>query len=118
MTRRAYAAAYHWQRAEGRTPANSARADWLLSRVWAVQGVGAQAMSHAERCMATCESASLADFDLAYAHEALARAHACLGRISEAKRHKEFAAQVPIADPEDKVLVDGDLASEPWFGVS
>ena len=49
MTRRAYAAAYHWQRAEGSTPANSARADWLLSRVWVVRGEGAQAMNYASR---------------------------------------------------------------------
>jgi hypothetical protein len=118
MTRRAYAAAYHWQRAEGSTPANSARADWLLSRVWVMREEGAQAMNYAKRCMATCEASSLADFDLAYAHEALARAHACLGQASEARRHREWAAQVPIADPEDKAMFDGDLASEPWFGIS
>jgi len=118
MTRRAYAAAYHWQRAEGSIPANSARADWLLSRTWVVREEGAQAMNYAKRCMATCEASSLADFDLAYAHEALARAHACLGQAPEARWHREMAAQVPIADPEDKAVVDGDLASEPWFGVS
>src|SRR3954454_3974628 len=33
MLRRAYAAAYHWDRAAGRTPGNGARADWLLSKV-------------------------------------------------------------------------------------
>mgnify|MGYP003349505162 FL=1 len=118
MTRRAYAAAYHWQRAEGSTPANSARADWLLSRVWVVRGEGAQAMNYASRCMATCEAASLVDFDLAYAHEALARAHACLGQAPEAKLHKDKAAHVPIADSEDKEVVERDLASEPWFGHS
>lgn len=118
MTQRAYAAAYHWERAEGSTPANSARADWLLSRVWAVRGEGAQAVLHAKRCMATCEASSLVDFDLAYAHEALARAHACLGQLSEAGHHRAKAAQVPIADPEDRAMVEGDLASEPWFGLS
>ena len=117
MTRRAYAAAYHWQRAEGSTPANSARADWLLSRVWVVRGDGAQAMNYARRCVATCEASSLADFDLAYAHEALARAHACLGQAPEAKQHRDEAAQVPVADSEDKVMLDSDLASEPWFGL-
>ena len=118
MTRRAYAAAFHWQRAEGTTPANSARADWLLSRVWVVRGEGAQALNYAKRCLATCETSSLVDFDLAYAHEALARAHACLGETAEARAHKERAEQVPIADPEDQFLVESDLASEPWFGLS
>ena len=68
--------------------------------------------------MATCEASSLADFDLAYAHEALARAHACLGQAPEAKLHKDKAAHVPIADSEDKEVVERDLASEPWFGHS
>lgn len=117
MTRRAYAAAYHWQRAEGSTPANAARADWLLSRVWVVRGEGAQAMHHAERCMAACDASHLVDFDLAYAHEALARAHACLGQSQVAMHHRESAARVPIADPEDKATVDRDLGSEPWFGL-
>ncbi|TEX47379.1 MAG: hypothetical protein B7C54_03620 [Acidimicrobiales bacterium mtb01] len=118
MTRRAYAAAYHWQRAEGSSPTNSARADWLLSRVWVVRSEGAQAMNYARRCMATCEASSLADFDLAYAHEALARAHACLGQVPQAKQHRGKAAQVPVADSEDKKVVVADLAAEPWFGLS
>jgi len=37
MTRRAYAAAYHWQRAEGSNPTNEARASWLLLRAWVTQ---------------------------------------------------------------------------------
>jgi hypothetical protein len=36
LIRRAYAAAYLWQRAEEETPANEARANWLLSRTWVV----------------------------------------------------------------------------------
>ncbi|MFM8997754.1 MAG: hypothetical protein ACKOJD_06540, partial [Candidatus Limnocylindrus sp.] len=67
MTRRAYAAAYHWQRAEGTIPANEARANWLLSRVWAVRQNGELALHHALRCLTVCESAGLQDFDLAYA---------------------------------------------------
>ena len=118
MTRRAYAAAYHWQRAEGATAANEARANWLLSRVWVVRGEGVQGLHYANRCLAVCEMSSLVDFDLAYAHEALARAHACLGNHHEAKFHKEIAAGVPIADPEDKTVVESDLASEPWFGLA
>jgi len=118
MTRRAYVAAYHWQRAEGSTPANSARAEWLLSRVWAVRGDGNQAMLYAKRCMALCEESSLNDFDLAYAYEALARAHACIGQAQEARQYKNIAAQVSIADAEDQNLFNGDLAAGPWFGVS
>jgi len=117
MTRRAYAAAYHWQRAEGATPANEARASWLLSRVWSVRGHGDIARAHAQRCLATCEAAGLVDFDLAYAHEAMARAFACLGDTDRAQQHLSLAGGVAIADPEDRALVEADLMGEPWFGL-
>jgi hypothetical protein len=118
MTRRAYAAAYHWDRAEGSGPANAARADWLLARVWVVRAEGTLALHHARRCLATCDTAGLADFDLAYAHEAMARALACGGDAEAARRHLASARAVPVADPEDRALVEADLAGEPWFGLA
>jgi hypothetical protein len=117
MTRRAYAAAYHWQRAEGTIPANEARANWLLSRVWAVRQNGELALHHALRCLTVCESAGLQDFDLAYAHEALARSFAALGNAEQARNHLAIARDVPVADSEDRTLVEADLAGEPWFGL-
>ena len=116
MTRRAYAAAFHWQRAEGRTSANDARAHWLLSRVWVVQGMGELALRHAQTCLAVCEAGDLVDFDLAYAHESLARSFACLGEMDRARFHHSMASNVSISDAEDRVLVETDLAAEPWFG--
>lgn len=117
MTQSAYTAAYHWARAARRGPENTARAEWLLSRVWVVRANGALALHHAERSMAACVGATLADFDLAYAHEARARALACLGRSDEARAARSTAAGVPIADPEDRSIFEGDLAAEPWFGI-
>jgi hypothetical protein len=117
MTRRAYAAAYHWQRAEGASPVNEARASWLLSRVWVVRQSGELALHHARRCLAVCESAGLVDFDLAYAHEALARSFAALGDAKQARHHLAIARDVPIADSEDRTVVEADLAGEPWFGL-
>ena len=117
MTRSAYAAAYHWSRAARRGPENDARAEWLLSRVWAVRRNGGLALYHADRCMAVCDAAELADFDRAYAHESRARALACLGRADEAAAERAAAAAVPIVDDEDRRIVEGDLASEPWFGI-
>ena len=114
---RAYAAAYHWARAAGRTPANAARASWLVSRAHAVLGQGDLALHHADRCAAACAGAGLADFDLAYAHEARARALACLGRVDEATAERAAGAGVTIADPEDRAIFDGDLASGPWWSL-
>ena len=114
---RAYAAAYHWARASGRTPANAAHASWLLSRCHAVAGHGDLALHHARQTHATVMRADLDDFDLVYAHECLARAFALLGRRDDAVREVERARSVAIADPEDRAIVEADLASEPWFGV-
>lgn len=117
MTQRAYAAAYHWSRAENTGPVNEVRAMWLLSRVWVQQSNGELARNYAERCLLICELNGLVDFDLAYASEAMARAQACLKNFEEARRWRDTAKAVNIADPEDKALVESDVAAEPWFGI-
>lgn len=115
---RAYAAAYHWQRAADRGPENAARASWLLSRCHVVLGHGELALHHADRTALVVDEAGLRDFDLGYAHEARARALACLGRLDEATRELELARSVEVADAEDRAIFDGDLAAEPWFGLA
>jgi hypothetical protein len=113
MLRRAYAAAYHWDRAAARTPANASRADWLLAKVSLLAGRPEVSLAHAERSRATCEEHGLADFDLAYAHEATARALKALGRDDEATAVWEAARAVPVADEEDRAILDEDLAEGP-----
>ncbi len=114
---RAYASTYHWRRAARRAPENAARGSWLVSRVHAVLGHGDLALHHADRCMAVTAAADLHDFDLAYAHEARARALACLGRLDEAAVELKAAHAVQIADDEDRSIIEGDLASAPWYGL-
>lgn len=116
---RAYAATYHWRRAEGATAVNAARGSWLVSRSHAVLGQGELALHHARRSSAHVQEAGdlAADFDHAYAHEATARALACLGRLDEARAELALAAAVEIADPEDRAIIESDLKSEPWFGL-
>ena len=81
-------------------------------------GHGELALHHADQCLATATAAALQDFDLAYAHEARARALACLGRLDEAAVDLKAAHAVPIADDEDRSILVGDLQSEPWFGLT
>ena len=114
---RVYAAAHHWRRAAGRGPEHAARASWLISRTHAALGQGDLALHHADRCAAAVAEADLKDFDLAYAHEARARALACLGRRDEAAVELAAAREVPIADDEDRRIVEGDLAAGPWYGL-
>ena len=114
---RAYASTYHWRRAARRGPENAARGSWLVSRVHAVLGHGDLALHHADQCMrGGRRQPAWTDFDLAYAHEARARALACLGRLDEAAVELKAAHAVTIADPEDKSILVADLASEPWYG--
>jgi hypothetical protein len=118
MIRAAYAAAYHWSLAARRTVENEVRGEWMLSRVHAVAGFGETALRHAERCLRMTEAAGLDDFDLGFAHEAMARSLACLGRGDEARRHLALARATAISDAPDQAIFDGDLAAEPWFGVA
>lgn len=119
LLQRAYAAAYHWQRAAGRTVVNAARASWLMSRAHVVLGHGEVALHHAERSAGFVEQAGAdaADFDHGYVHEASARALACLGRMTEARASYELATSIEIADDQDRQIFEGDLGGEPWFGL-
>ncbi|MFW2336083.1 SRPBCC domain-containing protein [Ilumatobacter sp.] len=119
LLQRAYAAAYHWRRATGSTAVNLARASWLVSRSHAVLGHGDVALHHADRSAQFVERAGgeAADFDHAYAHEARARALACVGRRDEALDAYRAAEAVEVADEQDRSIFDGDLQAEPWFGL-
>ncbi len=113
MLRRAYAAAYHWERAAGRGPENDARADWLLAKVHLLVGRPEVALYHARRCRETCDEHGLGDFDLAYAHEATARALKALGQDDEAAKEWAAAKAVPVVDDEDRAILEADLAEGP-----
>ena len=110
MLRRAYASAYHWARAVRCGPANDARGAWLLSKVQLLVGQPELSLRYADRCMAVCLEHGLADFDLAYAHEARARALKALGDDVAAAQSWDMARAVPNADAEDQAILDADLA--------
>jgi hypothetical protein len=113
MLQRAYTARYHWARAAGAGPANVARGAWLLAKVQHAVGEPTLSLRYADECLAICERHSLADFDLAYALEARARALKALGHDAEADETWAAARAVPVADAEDRELVEADLAVGP-----
>jgi hypothetical protein len=83
----------------------------MIARAQAALGRGNMALHHARRCMAITTEAQLADFDLAYAHEATARALMSIGDAAGAEAALTAARAVPIADPEDKTILDADLTT-------
>lgn len=118
MTRRAYAAAYHWSRAENATLINEIRASWLIAKVWVHQSRGDISLPISIRCVEQCLANNIADFDLAYVYEVKARSLACTGDLSGAREAKQIALHIEIADEEDRKLVQADLAKDPWFGLN
>jgi hypothetical protein len=99
--------------------ANAARSHWQIARVYSTLGRGEPAVWHARRCLALAEAAVGAgvadDWDVPAALEGLARAQAMAGEQAEAARTRERAreAVAAIADPEDRELIEQDLASIP-----
>jgi DNA-binding transcriptional MerR regulator len=113
MLHMAHASRYHWEQVG--TPANLARGEWLCSRVYAVLGRAEPSLHHARRVLETCEEHGIGDWDLAFAHEALARGYAVAGdrAASEQEVERARAAAEDIADPEDRKLLDADLRTIP-----
>ncbi len=111
MIHAAHASRHHWG-AVG-TPENLGRGEWQCSRVYAVLGRPEPALWHARRYLALCEQHGIGDWDLAFAHEAIARALAVggdpEGARAEVARARELAAD--IAEDEDRELLLSDLAT-------
>jgi DNA-binding transcriptional MerR regulator len=109
----AHASAYHWLQVG--TAANRARSEWQCSRMYTVLSRAEPALHHARRCLEICESApdALEDWDLPFAYEALARAHAVAGNVDEARRFVELGRTLAakVADDDDRALVETDLAT-------
>jgi hypothetical protein len=109
----AHASAYHW--ALVGTAANRARSEWQCSRVYVKLGRAEPALHHARRCLVLCEGnpEALEDWDLPFAYEALARAHAVAGDGEGSARYLARAREAGelIADQEDRELLEKDLAS-------
>jgi len=106
-----HASRYHW--GEVGTPANLARGEWQCSRVYAELGRPEPCQHHARRVLSLCAEHGLVDWDLAFGHEALARALALEGDLEAARTEIERALAVPIAEDEDRSLLLTDLATVP-----
>ncbi len=113
MLHAAHASRFHWGEAPECSPANLARGEWLVSRVYCLLGRGEPALWHARRCLDWCEGDEIEDWDIAYAYEALTRAALTAGdaRAAEAWRHKARAAGDAIADLEDREQFERDFAT-------
>jgi hypothetical protein len=77
------------------------------------------ALYHAGRCLEICRANGIGDFDVAFAHEAMARTSAAMGDRPAFEEHFQQARGCgeQIRDVEDREPFFSDLESEPWFGM-
>jgi hypothetical protein len=119
MLHAAHACAYHWRFAG--TAVHQQRGEWLISRVHIVLGHAGEALRHAERCFELTKSNKdlMEDFDIAYAFEGLARAHAMIGEQRMAEEFFELARQSgnAIMNDEDRSIFMGDFDGGEWYGM-
>jgi len=114
MIHAAHASRHHW--GEVGTAANLGRGEWQISRVYATLGYPEPAVYHARRCLAYIETgAGVEEWDLPFAYEALARAYAVAGDVSESRRFEGLAreAGAAMADPESTEMLLADLETLP-----
>jgi hypothetical protein len=80
-----------------------------------VLGRAEPALWHARRCLAINQANGSPDWDIASAYEAMARAHLAAGDLGEVAAWKVRATEAldAIADPDDRDVIEGDLATLP-----
>jgi len=108
MVHAAHASRFHWR--EVGAPLEFERGEWQISRVHSTLRRPQAALHHANRCLEICQANGIADFDLAFAYEALARAHATAGRGRQFLTLAEKAAEA-IEDKGNREYTLGELAA-------
>ncbi len=114
MLHAAHASRWHW--AQTGVPDINQRlavGEWQCSRVYAVLGRGEPSLHHARRCVELVEAGGMEDWVAASAYEAMARASRTAGDrpAFEEWRARAHAAMADIADPEDREVIENDLAT-------
>jgi hypothetical protein len=117
MIHAAHASRCHW--GEVGTPLEYARGEWQVSRVYAVLNRGEAALIHALECLKLCHENGIGDFDIAFAHESVARAYAALGNKENFKTYYANAIEFgnKIAGKDDRDYFFNDLKTGAWFGM-
>jgi len=109
MIRAAYASRWHWGVVG--EPINFARGEWQISRCCAEAGRPEAALHHATLYLDACERDDYGPFDLAFAHEGMARALRSAGRGDEAATHVERAREIgaSIESDDDRGWLEQNL---------
>ena len=110
---------YHWRKSSRFERINEQRGQWLISRVFAVLSKGNEALSYAQETLRLTEEHGFKDFDLAYAYESMARAHAVSGNKEKYKEFWKKARELVILLQEKKIrnILTKILRLNPGLGI-
>jgi hypothetical protein len=110
MVAAAHASFWHWLQVGDER--NFERGHWLIARCCAATGRGAEALHHAHMCLKSCQQHDHGAFDLAFAHEAMARASIACEAMDDAHSHLEQAhtAGGCITSDDDKQWLEKNLS--------
>ena len=109
MVHAAHASRFHW--GETGTPLEFERGEWQISRVYSTLKRSESALYHAKRCLDICKENNIGDFDIAFAFEAMARAHAIAGNKTRCEKYLRLAEEAGehIEKKEDKTYFISEL---------
>jgi hypothetical protein len=109
-----FASRQHWIEAGG-TPENLAVADWQVAHAASQVGFGDLALAFARASVDRTEAADVPIWMKASTREGLARAYAALGDTAGFEREAALTRTLleTVTDPEDRELVEAQLASIP-----
>ncbi len=112
-----HASLYHWRQIG--TPLNIVRGEWMISHIYTLLKHKESALYHAQNCLSMTLENQFKDFDLAYAYEAMARAHALAGNKGEFSKYYELAISAGnnIAQDGDRQQFESDMKDANWFGM-
>ncbi|KQC15036.1 MAG: hypothetical protein APR63_04545 [Desulfuromonas sp. SDB] len=111
MIHAAHASRFHWSRVG--QPIHWERGEWQISRVYSELNMSESALYHAQRCVDICLDNGIGDFDIAFAYEAMARAHALDKNKIQMNKYLELAKKAgeSIDKKEDRDYFFSELNS-------
>ena len=109
MIHLAHASRFHWSEVGGPTEAQAG--EWQISKVYNILGHAESAMVHAKECLRICEENNIKDFNICFAHEAMANAYKLLGDEANKDKHLSIAMELTefIEDKGNKEYTIGEL---------
>ncbi len=109
----AAASRFHWGEVGG--PEQIATGDWQVAHVASLLGLGDLALLFAERSLAANEASGATGWQLASAHEGMARACATAGDPDGRERHLGLARDALAHEPDgdERAVIEEQLATVP-----